>query len=202
LAAVVRELAIRLNSSEMHVEVACLATWGPVADQLREAGVEVTALDAGSAMDWRVLPRFVKLVREHRIDTVFSFLVHANVVAAIGSLFLREVRFIQSIQTTQPNPRWHWKVQAIAAEFAEKVVVPSESVGRVARERSSIPAGMVVVVPNAVDFALFCSTGFQPVPSRVSDAVRHGLKTRATKNLAYDDERLTNFAFSSTGISY
>ena len=66
----------------------------------------------------RVLWRFVRLVREHRIDTVFSFLIHANVVAAVGAIFLRKVRFIQSIQTTQPNPWWHWTLQATAHEAA------------------------------------------------------------------------------------
>src|SRR5690349_3370956 len=87
---VVRELAVRLHAPPgVHVEVACLAKWGPVADQPREAGIEVTALGAKGAWDLRILPRFVRLVREHRIDTVFSFLMHANVVAAIGSLFLR-----------------------------------------------------------------------------------------------------------------
>ena len=48
------------------MQVACLAKWGPVADQLREAGIEATVLGAKGASDVRVLHRFVKLVREHQ----------------------------------------------------------------------------------------------------------------------------------------
>ena len=175
---VVRELAIRLNSPEVHVEVACLAKWGPVAEQIREAGVEVNALGASGVRDFPVIVwRFVKLMREHRIDTVFSFLVHANVVAAIGSLFVRDVRFIQSIQTTQPNPRWHWRLQGIAQEMAERIVVPSESAGRVAQEWSVIPGERIVVIPNAVSDAGPCITGYQPVP--------HGLEARDTVRVGF-----------------
>src|SRR5437868_7944563 len=110
---VVRELAIRLRrETDAHVEVACLSKWGPVADQLRDAGVAVTAF--GAMRVWR-LPSVVRqlrtLVREKSIDTVFSFLIHANTVAALASRRLEGVRFFQSIQTTQPNPRWHWCVQ-------------------------------------------------------------------------------------------
>src|SRR4051794_484999 len=59
---VVRELAIRLNDPpRVHVEVACLAKWGPVADQLREAGVEVTALGAAGVRDVGVIRRFIRV---------------------------------------------------------------------------------------------------------------------------------------------
>ena len=44
---VVRELAVRLHDPPgVHVEVACLSKWGAVAEQLREAEIEVTALNA------------------------------------------------------------------------------------------------------------------------------------------------------------
>src|SRR5207253_3115731 len=56
----------------------------------------------------------------------------------------------QSIQTTQPNPGWHWRVQGWVQSYAEKIVVPSESVKRVALERSRVPAEKVVVIPNAI----------------------------------------------------
>src|SRR5947207_11286181 len=66
---VVRELAIRLNDPpRVKLEVACLGKWGPVADQLRQAGVEVTALGAAGVRDIGVVWRFIKLVRERQID--------------------------------------------------------------------------------------------------------------------------------------
>jgi len=99
---VVRELATRLHdpATGVHVEVACLAKWGPVADLIKAAGVTVTALNArGSRELFRTTSRLRELAREHRIDTVFSFLVHANFIAARASRKLPGVRFLQSIQT-------------------------------------------------------------------------------------------------------
>src|SRR4051794_27398639 len=82
--AVGRELAIRLREpGRVEVEVACLAGSGPVADQLRDAGVQITALGASTIADFpKTLARLVRLIRSRRFDTVFSFLIHANALAA------------------------------------------------------------------------------------------------------------------------
>lgn len=150
---VVRELAIRLREPDrVDVEVACLKRWGPVADQLRQAGVQVTAFGARSAHE---LPGTVRqlrrLVRERGIDTVFSFLIHANTVAALASRKLPGVRFLQSIQTVQPKPKWHWWLQRRVRRFADRVIVPSAAVAQAARERCGVPPDRIVVIPNAID---------------------------------------------------
>ena len=151
---VVRELATRLHdpSKGVHVEVACLSEWGPVADQIRDASVPVTAFGARRGRD---LPRTVKLlrtlVRDHAIDTVFSFLIHANVVAALAARRLSGVRFLQSIQTIQPRPRWHWLAQRWAHRHADRIVVPSNAIVETAVKRSAIARPKFVVIPNAVD---------------------------------------------------
>jgi glycosyltransferase involved in cell wall biosynthesis len=155
---VVRELATRLNdpANGIEVEVACLAKWGPVADQLRDAGVTVTAFGARGAAEFLgVRKRLVRLCREKQFDTVFSFLIHANAIAAAASSSLAGVRFIQSIQTTQPNPRWHWWVQSFIHGRAEWVVVPSPSAAEVAREWSGVRSEKIRVIANAVDVEQF-----------------------------------------------
>ena len=150
---VVRELAIHLNSPPgVEIEVACLKGWGPVADQIKAAGINVSAF--GMRRGWQVRSaarRLGELVRERKIDTVFSFLVHANVVAALAARKLPEVRFLQSIQTIQSRPRWHWWAQRWAHRRAERIVVPSNDIVRVAGWRSRIPAAKCVVIPNAID---------------------------------------------------
>jgi glycosyltransferase involved in cell wall biosynthesis len=156
---VVREVATRLNdaSTGVEVEVACLAKWGPVADQLRDAGVTVTAFGARGAVDFfRVRKQLIRLCREREFDTVFSFLIHANAIAAAASGALGGgVRFIQSIQTTQPNPRWHWWLQSIIHGRAEQVGVPSPSAAEVARDWSGVPPAKLRVIANAVDVEQF-----------------------------------------------
>lgn len=148
---VVRELALRLRSENVHIEVACLADFGPVASVLQHAGIPVTALNAKGVTDIGVFKRLAELIRVRDIDTVFSFLVHANVAASVASQMVQNVRFFQSIQTTQPNPKWHWNMQTLAAKCAEKIVVPSPSVADVAAKWSWISPDKIVVIPNAID---------------------------------------------------
>src|SRR3954466_4891420 len=97
---VVRELALRLREpTQVEVEVACLSKSGPVAQELRERGVYVTALGASGITEAIATTlRLVHLIRSQQYDTVLSFLVHANAVAAMASVLLRRsrrrVRFI------------------------------------------------------------------------------------------------------------
>ena len=162
---VVRELATRLHDPArgVHVEVACLSKWGPVADQIKAAGVTVTALNAGGVTDLLVIGRLVRLVNRNQFDTVFSFLIHANAVAAVAGRFCRGVRFLQSIQTTQPQPWWHWKLQRAVQLAAEKVVVPSKSVADSARDWADVPVEKIVVIPNALEPSSFPRS---PIPPR------------------------------------
>jgi glycosyltransferase involved in cell wall biosynthesis len=161
---VVRELARRLHDPpRLHVEVACLGRWGPVAEQIKGAGIEVTAFGACGPRELRrVVRRLVDLVRERRIDTVFSFLMHANTVAALARGRCEGVRFFQSIQTTQAYPKWHWWVQRFAQRAAEKIIVPSPSVARAAEEWAKVPAAKIVIIPNAIDPADFSRS---PIPA-------------------------------------
>ena len=162
---VVRELALRLPDETTYVHVASLKSAGPNGAVLAEGGVPVTALRAGPSFTLPlVVRRLRRLIRDERIDTVFSFLVHANVVA---SLAVRgDARLIQSIQTTQPKPAWHWRAQRWAARRAERILVPSTSIVAAGVARSSIPLEKFVVIPNAVDVAAFTRS---PVPQESPD---------------------------------
>jgi glycosyltransferase involved in cell wall biosynthesis len=162
---VVREVALRLKH-EARIEVACLSQWRPVADQIRDGGLEVTALGARRPTDLHVIRDLIRLIRERQFDTVFSFLIHANTAAAIASRFCGDVRFIQSIQTTQPYPKWHWILQRLVHHAAEAVVVPSPSAARVAQEWADVSGDEIVVIPNAVEL----------MPQRTS----HGRGARVT----------------------
>lgn len=172
---VVRELATRLRSSELEIEVACLKPMGIVGEQLREAGVRVTSFDARGVRDLgRTTRALAKLVDERQIETVLSFLIHANFVASRAAWAWHDVRVLQSIQTTQPKPRWHWWLQRRIQEAAELIVVPSESIATRAMEWCGVPRGRLLVIPNAIDVAHFRGTGYQPVPAK------DGLVARAT----------------------
>ena len=150
---VVRELARRLPDEGMQVEVACLGRFGATAEQIAGDGGAVTAFDLKPWQAPRAVSRLRRLVREREVDVVLSFLIHANVVAALASRSLPGVRWLQSIQTTQPYPKWHWVAQRWAARRAAGLIVPSQSIADAARVRSGIDPARVTLIPNAVDAA-------------------------------------------------
>jgi glycosyltransferase involved in cell wall biosynthesis len=160
---VVRELARRLHGDAAHVEVVSLKGLGHNGALLVDAGVAVTAMNAEgiTALPATAL-RVRRLIAGEDFDTVLSFLVHANVVAALSTP--RHVWLVQSIQTTQPEPRWHWTAQAWAARRAQRVVVPSASVVDAGCERSGISREKFVVIPNAIEPGDFVRSPF-PVTS-------------------------------------
>lgn len=163
---VVRELAVRLaREQSVRVHVACLDSWGAVAEQIKSMGVAVTALGGGKKWDAGIFSRLLGIIRRGQFDTVLSFLMHANAAAAAASLTCRGVRFLQSIQTTQPWPRWHWVVQGMVARRAEMIVVPSPSVMEAAGKWAGIPAEKIVVIPNAVEVGEFAATQISNQPS-------------------------------------
>jgi glycosyltransferase involved in cell wall biosynthesis len=181
---VVRDLAVRLNEPPtVEVEVACLGGWGPVAAQLGLARIPVTAFEASSPLDLAVLARLTRLLRGRRFDTCLSFLVHANACAAIASLLCPGTRFLQSIQTTQPYPRWHWMVQTLAQLRAERVVVPSPSAARAAVRWARVAPGKCAVIPNAVDASAF----LHPRPTFASPRLKLGFLGRLDPVKRVDD---------------
>ena len=156
---VVRELALRLRDASMTVDVASLKSIGPVGEQLKKLGVDVTAFDARSTLDLlRVRRALTDHIQSHGYDTVFSFLVHGNTLAALVRQKCPGVsRWIQSIQTTQARPKWHWHMQRFASRAADVIIVPSESVAQIAHDRSGIARERIVVIPNAIDVERFVS---------------------------------------------
>jgi glycosyltransferase involved in cell wall biosynthesis len=102
-------------------------------------------------------------------------------VAAIASRFCRGVRFIQSIQTTQPQPRWHWWVQRLAQHAADRIVVPSRSAAEVAQDRADVPRDRITIIPNAID-----PEDFGRASSRaVSESPRHEMEAPATVRIGF-----------------
>lgn len=152
---VVRELAIRLGAL-VHTQVACLKPAGPVAGQLRAAGMTATSLAMTSATHiQRTVTRLRELIARDRIDTVCSFLVHANALATAASRPMPTVRLFQSIQTVQPTPAWHWWLQRLVVGAAERVIVPSGAIADYASRRCRIPPERFAVIPNAIEPAEF-----------------------------------------------
>ncbi len=146
---VVREMALRLRD-RWQVQVACLDRAGAVAPQILAAGIPVTPLNAAGPGDFRAIVRLRHLIRRGKFDVIYSLLLHANVAAALAN-WQGQGALIQSIQTAQPYPRWHWPLQGLVQSAARAIVVPSASVRAAAINQAGIAPQKIVVIANALD---------------------------------------------------
>lgn len=151
---VVRELATRLRGPETQTAVVCIGPWGPVAGELQNRAIRTHIL--GARWGWqlpRVVAQIAKIAKDY--DVVYSSLIHANFCTALASKFWGKRKYFQSIHNTQPDPRWHWKLQGFCQRSADQIIVPSQSVANVAHDWSKIPHERLKIIPNAIDVESF-----------------------------------------------
>ena len=116
-----------------------------------------------------VVRRWRAVLREVRPRIVQSVLVHANVVAALeqGLGGARGVVYLQSMQTLQERPRWHWWASGLALRRCAAMVVPHAEILRRLEKYGRVRWG--IVVANGIDverFAGAVGVGREMAPQR------------------------------------
>ncbi len=151
---VVRRLACGLAASgTWQPTVVSLATPGVVGRWIRRDGVPVVGLHARGPRDGAVLRRWLGVLQAVQPDVVMSVLIHANVIAALGSGFGPQCRYFQSIHTLAEHPAWHWHAQSVIAGQCAAVIAPSRFILQRIAGYGGVPPG--VVIPNGIDVECF-----------------------------------------------
>jgi glycosyltransferase involved in cell wall biosynthesis len=145
-------------------DVVSIAPLGEVAELLLEAGVPVTSLEARHNRDWTILSRFVRHLRERRPAVVCSWLIHANLLAAAAKPFTPPAVWVQSLQTLQDRPRWHWYLQGMLTPFADAFMAPAQAVVEKLRRFGPVPRPLVI--PNGIDVPRFRDAAALPAVDR------------------------------------
>ncbi len=151
---VVRRVARGLAASgTWQPTVVSLATPGVVGRWIRTDGVPVVGLHARGPRDGAVLWRWLEVLQALQPDVVLSVLIHANVIAAIGSGFGPRCTYLQSIHTLAEHPAWHWQAQSLIAGQCAAVIAPSRFILQRIAGYGAVPPG--VVIPNGIDVEEF-----------------------------------------------
>lgn len=149
-------------TSYMDVYACALYELGSVGEQLQQAGVPMWALHGRSRTDWRVLPRFVRLVRQIRPDVVFTIdspypLLYAVLARRLGWI----PKLAVSVRTFGKVHRQ--REMAIARKLASGVVdvliALSETQKRFLIETEGWKARRIEVIPNGIDLQRFSPQG-------------------------------------------
>ncbi|MFQ5494946.1 MAG: glycosyltransferase [Phycisphaerae bacterium] len=133
--------------------VVSLAPPGPVAERMREQGLEVLSARARGPRDLSVIDRLGRIITKARPDIVHSLLFHANVavrLAAVEAAFpLRRV--ICEIQTVEVERPWHLLVNRWTQRLCRFTIGNSPSVVEQLATTGRIPRDRLRLVPGGID---------------------------------------------------
>ncbi len=158
---VLQLLALQLHS-RFDLHVCSLYEPGPVGEQIREAEIPFHALYGRGRTDWRVLPRFVSLLRQIRPQVLLTVDAPYAVLYAVLTKRLRLVRkLVIAVHSFGKTKRTREMAIArrLASGVTDTLVALTEEHRRFLLEQEGWKAREVLVIPNGVDLQRFTSDG-------------------------------------------
>lgn len=151
----VYELAVRLDRRRFEPSVVAFRG-GAVADQLREAGVDVHVL--GMRRKWD-LPRLIglpRLLRQIRPDILHTHLFHADLAGRLSAALAGVRHVVHSVHVAEQRFRpWQFGFARLAGPWCRRIVCVSRAVADHHRRLSGLPADRYQVIYNGIDVARF-----------------------------------------------
>ena len=150
-------------------EVAYLLPWKTaLVKDFEAAGLRVTCLDQGKPYDLRVLPRLVRLLREHRVDVLHMHLPYSAIIGRIASRFAP----VRSVVYTEHNvwERYRWPTSTLnrlTYGWNDAVIAVSGSVERSISSRYRANGRpKLAVIPNGIDLDELLAVPREPAAVR------------------------------------
>jgi glycosyltransferase involved in cell wall biosynthesis len=163
------ELASRLDKRRFSVVIYCLTSFGPLADEARERGVNVRSAELRGLRPWthplRLTRRIVRMARELRglePDILHAFLFHSYTIGALLSPLLRVRAFVSSRRSLghfKANRPAALLLEKAANHFASVIVANSEAVKRDVMIGEGLESARVMVIHNGIDVTRFAGGG-------------------------------------------
>ncbi|MBL7199911.1 MAG: glycosyltransferase [Anaerolineae bacterium] len=156
---VVLRLATLLPEDRYDVLVACLYDPGPVADEIRAAGVPVVDLSMRNKVDLRAVFRLYELLRSRNIQILHAHMFHANLLAAVVGRIANVPVVIATRHTVEMGGAAREWVNCVTVALCDAMVVVSNQVHELQLRQPWIDPTKLVVIPNGVpvETATCCS---------------------------------------------
>lgn len=137
-----------------------------MAQELTLAGIPVHDLGMACREDVRILPRLVRLLRRERIQILFTFMFHPNVLGRLVGAACRVPVRISSERSMELEGRGRRILNRWTVPLATHVVAVSDRVAAYAAREFRIPQDRLSTIPNGVDAAHFRCAGRTASPDR------------------------------------
>jgi glycosyltransferase involved in cell wall biosynthesis len=158
---VLQWLALQLRS-RLDLHACSLYQPGEIGEQIREAGIPFHALHGRSRTDWRVLPRFVRLLQQIRPEVLLTVdAPYAVLYAALAKrtgLARKLVIAVHSFGKTK-RTREMAIARRLASGVTDVLIALTEAHRRFLLEQEGWKAHTVIAIPNGVDLHRFTPEG-------------------------------------------
>jgi len=146
-------LAVRMRAEGFSPRIVSLAPPGPVAANMREAGIAVDSCFGRGGWDFRVLNRLTRNIQDANPRIVHSMLFHANVAAryAARRAGIPCNHIVCEIQTVEVERRWHLWVDRWTHGGCRLTIGNSPSVIEHLADHARIPRGRLRLVRGGID---------------------------------------------------
>ena len=156
---IVISLAKYINKDKYNPIVCCLNHKGVLAEELDEIGIKVLALDKKPGIDLSIIPKLIKIFKEHRIQIVHTHLWTSDFWGRIAAKFAG----VPVIVSTAHNVDF-WKpkiflfIDRFLTRFSDRIIAVSEEVKNFYIKTAKLPEEKIVTVYNGIELAKFDAT--------------------------------------------
>ncbi len=143
-------LAAGLPRDRFRVEVAALTRLGPLAADLRAAGIPVTLIGKRHKVDPFALARLTRLMRQRRFDVVQTWIYAADVYGRVAARRAGVPVVVTSLMAVDLwKGRSQLAVDRFLARWTDRVVGNSQAVVDFYRQ-AGIPAAKLAMIPSGI----------------------------------------------------
>jgi glycosyltransferase involved in cell wall biosynthesis len=152
------DLALCLDRSRFEPAVCCYDGWGPLAEEIGRAGIEIFPLRRRAGLDPAFPLALATEIRRRRIDVVHSLNARrAYLVGALGGLFANVPASVATLRDTRllsDSRRLAW-LGRLCGEMVRAVIATSEDVRDELLHQRWVPPGKTVVIRDGINLARF-----------------------------------------------
>lgn len=155
------DLALRLDRERFEPVVCCYEGWGPLAEDLDRAGIEIFPHRKRRGFDWRYMYSLAREMRRRRIDVVHTLHATRAYVVGVVSGVLAGVR--AGVATFREPPREDSLVLRglgrLCGEVVGRVSATSPEVAAALLSERWVPPGKTTLIPDGVNLERFADRG-------------------------------------------
>lgn len=149
------ELARGLVARGHRVIAACLQSRsGDVGEELSGSGVVLLNCDLTLRQPLGLL-RLVRGLRQHRVQVLYTFLIHSHVLGRVAGRLAGVPVILSSQQIMDWEGRFAELLNRLTSRWCTVVVAVSHKVEAYLADRLRIPAGKLTTIHNSVDYGRF-----------------------------------------------